>query len=535
MQSACRQLLLLVTVAGLAACGGGGGGGGGTPVPPVTPAPAPPPADTPTDDTASVPWVAGVFQPSSGLAAQCAAPRAGSADVQGSAAAEKSWLRSWTQELYLWYREVQDVDPNMILATSAYFDLMKTFARDASGAPKDRFHFTMPTSEWRQLAQSGVDVDYGAEWVVLGSPPVRQVVVAYTHPSSPAAFANLARGTRVLSIDGVDIATATTQTAIERLNAGLSPRAVGEAHQFVVQRPGMSSSAVVLQAAQITRDPVQHVRAVQTPIGVVGYLLFTDHLATAEQELIDAIETLRSQAVTDLVLDLRYNGGGFLDIASELAYMIAGPARTGGLTFEALRFNDQHPATNPVTGAPLVPLPFHSTALGFSASAGTPLPTLDLGRVFVLTGSGTCSASESIMNGLRGIGVEVIQSGATTCGKPYGFYPADNCGTTYFSIQFQGVNAHGFGDYGGGFSPTNGVASGAKLRGCAVIDDFAYALGDPLEPLLAAALHYRDTSMCPSAATDVGGEQSKPSTAVGSHGGVPYKSPWLQNRILTDF
>ena len=58
----------------------------------------------------------------------------------------------------------------------------------------------------------------------------------------------------------------------------------------------------------------------------------------------------------------------------------------------------------------------------------------------------TCSASESIINGLRGVNVQVIQIGSTTCGKPYGFYPEDNCGTTYFSIQFKGVNAAGFGE-----------------------------------------------------------------------------------------
>ena len=92
-------------------------------------------------------------------------------------------------------------------------------------------------------------------------------------------------------------------------------------------------------------------------------------------------------------------------------------------------------------------MPFHSTTQGFSATPGQPLPTLNLPRVFVLTGPDTCSASESIINSLRGIGVEVVQIGSTTCGKPYGFYPQDNCGTTYFSIEFRGVNAMNFGDY----------------------------------------------------------------------------------------
>ena len=84
--------------------------------------------------------------------------------------------------------------------------------------------------------------------------------------------------------------------------------------------------------------------------GPVGYMLFNDHIATAEDQLINAIQTLSNGAVTDLVLDIRYNGGGFLDLASELAFMIAGPGRTTGKTFELLQFNDKHPTRDPVTG-----------------------------------------------------------------------------------------------------------------------------------------------------------------------------------------
>jgi hypothetical protein len=180
---------------------------------------------------------------------------------------------------------------------------------------------------------------------------------------------------------------------------------------------------------------------------------------------------------------------------------VAGADRTRGRAFESQRFNDKHTVRNPVTGDVLRPLPFRSTTAGFSVPSGRALPTLELPRVFVLTGSETCSASESIMNALAGIGVEVIQIGSTTCGKPYGFYPEDNCGTTYFSIQFQGVNDAGFGDYADGFSPVEGAAAtGAQLPGCAVNDDFLEPLGVPTEDRLAAALAYRETNRCPDAA-----------------------------------
>jgi len=77
---------------------------------------------------------------------------------------------------------------------------------DSLGCPKDRFHFTYSTAEWRELAQSGVQVGYGAEWAAISTRPPRRFVVAYTEPNSPAAApsARLSRGTEVLTVDGVD-------------------------------------------------------------------------------------------------------------------------------------------------------------------------------------------------------------------------------------------------------------------------------------------------------------------------------------------
>jgi hypothetical protein len=214
--------------------------------------------------------------------------------------------------------------------------------------------------------------------------------------------------------------------------------------------------------------------------------------------------------------------------------MIAGPTQTKNKTFELLTFNDKHKSTDPVTGAAITPTPFQATAVGLSAASGTALPYLSLPRVFVLTGPDTCSASESVMNSLRGAGVEVIQIGSATCGKPYGFYPQDNCNTTYFSIEFKGVNAAGFGDYSDGFAPINSTAAAtlapnAVLPGCSIADDFSHALGDPAEARLAAALQYRAGGTCP-AATGLGQpRQLKSLTATDGH---MNKSAFLTNRIL---
>jgi hypothetical protein len=194
---------------------------------------------------------------------------------------------------------------------------------------------------------------------------------------------------------------------------------------------------------------------------------------------------LKQAGIADLVLDMRYNGGGYLTIAAELAYMIAGPQPTAGKVFERPVYNDKTIEQPPQY--------FQATAMGYKSAAtvknGTALPYLGLKRVTVLTTPGTCSASESVINSLRGVDVEVNLVGGETCGKPYAFTPADNCGTTYFAIQFQGVNNKGFGDYADGFTPT-----------CRADDDLTHALGDPAEGVLAAALIYRATGACPAVA-----------------------------------
>jgi hypothetical protein len=162
---------------------------------------------------------------------------------------------------------------------------------------------------------------------------------------------------------------------------------------------------------------------------------------------------------------------------------------------------------------------------------GEALPTLNLPRVVVLTGSNTCSASESIINGLIGVGVRVVQIGSTTCGKPYGFYPQDNCGTTYFSIQLKGVNDQGFGDYADGFSPANATGTaGVQTPGCAVADDLDHALGDPTEARLAAALGYLANGSCPAASAmpSVAGEAEAPVPGDGTLS----RPPWREIRLL---
>lgn len=526
-----RSIFLSLSLLLLTACGGGGGGsddGGNN-------------FTDPGDDDSST-WEEDVFLPASTFTNRCVNPRSGTnpqsgkpySDVLGTREDENNWLRSMSNELYLWYGEIEDRDPADFGNSLEYFDQLKTNAVTATGADKDKFHYTVPTSEWVAQSQSGVYVGYGLQWALISLEPPRKAVVAYTETEDGAGLPPVVtRGAEILSVDGVVLKDGVD---VDTLNAGMWPEEDGETHIFEFLPLGASEPVVVeLTAGPVTSEPVQHVHSFYDDMSgkQVGYMLFTDHIATAEPALVDAVNQLKVDGAEELVLDLRYNSGGYLYIASQLAYMIAGDGPTAGQPFEHVIWNDKHPETDPVTGDPLTPTPFYDVTSGNSSlQEDLPLPTLGLSRVFVLTGGSTCSASEAIINGLRGVGVEVVQIGNTTCGKPYGFYGLDNCGTSYFTIQFKGINAAGYGDYTDGFIPAGTTGTDADVPGCKMGDDFSHLLGDREEARFATAIHYIQTGGSCMDIPASGYARGALGTSMSGADARVSKSVWRSNRIM---
>ncbi len=524
--------MAMLSMALVSACGGGGTIGGNSSsgsTPGTTPG-----TTTPTTPT----WVVGQYAAESTLQNFCATPRSGidpfsnSAypDKAGTAMHEKLWLRSWSNRTYLWYKELPDLDP-AAYSTLAYFDLLKTSNKTDSGAAKDNFHFYQDTAEYKKQTQSAVTSGYGIEWIFTSTRPPRQLTVAYTEPGSPAATALLSRGSKLLEVDGVDFVNDNTQDGVNKLNAALFPAKAGESHQFTVQQADGSRKSFTLQSADVSTVPVHNVKVLQSGGKKVGYLQFNTHIAAAQPQLISAVEQFRNEAISELVVDLRYNGGGLLALASQFGYMVSGPNQIQSRYFDKLQFNDKYPNTDPVTGEALEPTPFYGRGIDYNAGRLTSqtLPNLSLNRIFVLTTDNTCSASEAFINALRGIDVEVIQIGGKTCGKPYGFYPTDNCGTTYFTIQFSGVNAKGFGDYAAGFTPKPAPQFAADIKGCAAADDLSKPLGDAQEGLLKTALFYAGNNSCPVVA--VTQQADMPAAAPVDASGLSIRDPRQEQQL----
>ena len=475
-----RAAALLISMFMLSACGGSGGES-------IVP------GSNISGNTTRDSWVAGTYKPSTEFANYCADPRSGVSaitgipfpDKKGTSLQEKNFLRSWSFETYLWFEDLPDINPNNSDTPQAYFNRLVSNKRTASGSYKDNFHFYEPT-ESEEAWTAGITYGYGLNLKVDWDIP-RTITVVYSDTASPAANKDIKRGAKIISIDNQSVATMNVNTLID----ALYPSQINAVHEFeILDVDASETRKVTLESASLDTDSVSVAKILEHNDSKIGYVQFNTFIPDAQDQWVAAINKLTQAGVTDLVVDMRYNGGGYIAVASQVAYMIAGSNTTGKVFYQDVA-NAKMPAEEAWD--------FIDTGL-YGTNKYLALPTLNLTRVYVLATSGTCSASELVINSLRGIGVSVYLIGDTTCGKPYGFLPQPNCGTTYYTIQFKAINAKGFGEYSDGFIPSTTDNGLDKVKGCVVADDLNHQLGDPEEALLAAALTLRATGACPIAA-----------------------------------
>ena len=389
---------------------------------------------------------------------------------------QKNWVRSWLNENYLFYLDapLTTIDPNTYTGTVDQLFLDYTIR----GVPgKDRFSFVLSQSDADAVFQSGTATSVG--FTLRRDTDNGGIIrIAYVDPNGPAASAGFARGMVLASVDGVATSTSIPLKQFDQLFnsapgtlsvVGVRDTLLGPEHTLTVASANFSTLPLIVDAV--------------LPGTTTGYLAYNSFATpVGELQLADAFKRFAAAGVTDLVVDLRYNGGGFIDIAAQLGYLVAGQSQSSGKVFETLAFNDKRSAAN-------VNIGFISTItrlFGNDARAGEPLNALNLRRVSVLTSGSTCSASEAFISALRGIDIEVVLVGGTTCGKPYGFNQADNCTLAFFGLEFEGRNNKGV------VTPVTGIPVT-----CPASDDLDHALGDPAEGMLATALSYQVARSCP--------------------------------------
>lgn len=329
-------------------------------------------------------------------------------------------------------------------------------------------------------------------------------------PGSPAERAGLRRGMLVSRVDGETVTAANFAGLLGRLCDGPAVRV--QLDRVVWDADGRFAALEPIGERELTAetyaDPAVY-RVCANDIGGkrVGYLLYMSFSSEDDQSLIEAFDGLRG--ADELILDLRYNGGGSVRSSTLLSTLIAGESRRDRiyckLTYNARRTQAGESGCYRI-GNREVP-----DGTGDYAPLETALPSaLGLERVYVLATGATASASELVINGLRGMGIDVRLVGSRTNGKNVGMEGFRNRTVggesyTFMPITFYSENALGFRDYGDGFLPDLAVDENHYPEEFATTGDACYAAaarwirtGDKPAAQRAAARAPRSTALAPA-------------------------------------
>lgn len=381
-----------------------------------------------------------------------------------STSGQNEFLFTLMKDVYLWYEGVPDVDYSS-------YESPEALLADLVDKSRDRWSYISNKSDYEAYFREGQTLGLGYRW---GFDQEGALRLALVYPASPAGAAGLRRGDRVLALNGIDVEEI---VADDRWAELIGPEEEGHEISLTIERPGEEPFTIPVQKAWYGLTTVLSPRVVKVGSSNVGYLMLTTFIEPSVEELDRAFATFRESQVTELVLDLRYNGGGRLAVERHLASLIHRPAMAGAL-LDMTAHNDRHGAWD--------------KRYTFEE---LDQPALPLSRLVVITSSGTASASETLINSLRPY-IDVKLVGGTTHGKPVGMHGWDYCDKMMHPISFRVLNAAEEGDYYDGFAPD-----------CPALDTLNAELGDTDETCLAEALHLLEHGECSAPAQPAGARE----------------------------
>ncbi|WP_396179776.1 S41 family peptidase [Flavobacterium sp.] len=387
---------------------------------------------------------------------------------------------------YLWQDDVPDLADDRFVNQgelntylSNFNDPFALFNNLRVDPSIDRFSVLVEDYVFLENLFQGVTKNNGMEFTLRfkpGSQTDIYGVVNYVIPNSDAEAKNITRGMIFYAIDGQTLTVDNYRNLIA-------------ANSYTINLANFDNGAItpngtsiLLTKTELTENPVFLTKVIQTSNQKVGYLMYNGFTANYDLQLNQAFGTLKSEGVTDLVLDLRYNGGGSVLTATRLASMITG--QFTGQLFAKQQWNSKiqtyFEENNPAQLVNNFTNTINNTAIN----------DLNLTRIYILTTGGTASASELVINGLKPY-IEVIQIGTKTTGKNVGSitlydspsFNKENVNKNHkYAMQpivIKTINKDGFGDYQNGILPTTELAENPGNMG---------VLGNENEPFLSTAL-----------------------------------------------
>lgn len=402
--------------------------------------------------------------------------------------------------LYYWEDQVTPANPfsKQFAKGEDMLNYIRSFP-SVNGKKVDRYSFLDRTGAISDELEGGVSGDFGFDItpVLFGNSNKVHLIVSLVYAGSPAGEATIQRGWDVTSIAGNSNITWDGGSNYQQLIQNIY---YASATEFTFRRPDGTDTSLTLTAKTYHINPVLFDSVYTVNGKKVGYFVYNSFInvdtsgiwrnptgpgansLVALQEIDDVFNKFKSDGVSELIVDLRYNGGGAVTSAEYLDNLIA-PSTTNGQAMYSYKYNT--PMTQYFNSYSdlkkdfIDPVKFDLQPLN-----------INLKRVFFIVGHGTASASELTINNLKPY-MDVKLIGDTTYGKPVGFFtiPIEFVTDTgyahvadMYAINFQSVNSQGKGDYYSGMAP-----------------DFEYLLfdgynwGDTRDTRLASALNYIKT------------------------------------------
>ncbi len=347
------------------------------------------------------------------------------------------------QEWYLWNDQMPEVDPADYGSADELLDALR-FERD-------KWSYITEEKEYDDYFKRGEYLGYGYGPAFDEAGDLR---ISLVYEDSPFGRAGVERGWIISKINGLPITRSNYSNNLLE--------APTNTFEFIT--PVGNNVTKTLTKTTVGINTVLDYRVLQVNDRPVGYLAFNGFIEKSLDELKPAFEEFQQARITDLVLDLRYNGGGRVDVAAYIATNLIG-TQGADRTFMEFLFNPEKQKEE------------DSGALKFQS----PDFPLDLNRLFVITSGRTASASELLINGLSPF-MDVLIVGENTYGKPVGSRPFRYGGYAISPIILKIVNDNGEGEYYEGFVPDVLVA-----------DDLSHNFGDPEEARLKEALQFIET------------------------------------------
>lgn len=400
----------------------------------------------------------------------------------------EEFIYAGMNEIYLYKANVAVLADDYFSTEDNKLDYLAGFSSPESlfknlKASSDRFSFM--TDDYEALEDSFNGVSSSTAGMNFGLGQISGTnnlfgFLQYVIPNTPAAEAGLTRGTVFTEINGQKITLNNLESLLDSNSFTIN---IGKVENETIV---LTDRTVTLNYSSYTANPVHLVKTYEVNGIKVGYLMYNSFIGNFDDELNQAFGELKSEGVEELILDLRYNGGGDVDSAVDLASMITGQFE--GEVFMQEMWNETYQAYFEENAPERLLNLFDSTI-----RTGESINSLNLSKVYVLSTASTASASELIINGLEPY-INVIQIGETTTGKfqaSVTLYDSEdfsketeiNKNHTYAlqPLVLKSANANGKSDYFNGLDPDVELAENINNLG---------VLGDPEEPLLQAAFNH---------------------------------------------